>query len=240
VIFTPEHVASLLLKAAMRSRSFRPSAYLEIPAFALGSKPMLRFVLENPEDANFKEACEALSLGFSSKLIYLKSEGASWFSIVDYPTDKARALIVIGANQNSCDQLLEVETLDASYAGQMLGYPSCCVESFPLLAKHGGQWGHVLAKTADSCSNINALTNRYAAEWGGGSLIGELFPCSLECEHAKYYAINLYQSAINLGLIRLANWAKNDCLVPINLSNDGTVRPMRNSGKAMLSFIWKE
>lgn len=235
-----ERIAASLLRAAMRSKSFRPSAFLEIPAFAAGNKPLLRFVLESPDDLYFTDACKELSLGFASKVIYLKSEGGSWFSIVKYPTEKTRVLVVIGKDQGACNELLEVETLDASIAGRMLGYPSCCVRAFPSLAEYGGQWGFSLAKTAKVTSEIDALTNRYAAEWGGGSLIGELFPCSLECEQAKSYAMTMYQSANNLGLTRLADWAKNDCLVPVNLSEDGVVTPAQRGGESMLSFVWRE
>jgi hypothetical protein len=159
-------------------------------------------------------------------------------NLVNYKTDQKRALIVI-AHDGLASILLKAETKDAESAGKLLGYPSCCVGAFAKLAEKGGSWGKALASTARDAQAIDARCNRYAAEWGGIGLLGELFPCSLDCKAAQCYADTLYQSMISLGLQRLAERAKSDSLIPVVLSDDGTVKAVRPETTGCLRFEWK-
>ncbi len=231
-------IAAGLLNAAATLTSLRPSVLPEIVAFAAGEKPSLRVVLEPEDESVLLLKASRLGLSVATKPVYLESKGGSWFSLVDHETDRKRALVVI-AQGDLARKLLHAETCDAEQAGKLLGYPACCVKAFPHLAEKGGLWGRTLASTARDMQAIDARCNRYAAEWGGIGLLGELFPCSLECDAAKNYADRLYQSMVRLGLHHLAERAKSDSLMPVNLSDDGTVNAVSPETAGCLRFKWK-
>jgi hypothetical protein len=231
-------IAAGLLNSAAKLSSLRPSVLPEIVAFAAGVKPSLRLVFEPEEEAVFMLEASRLGLSVAIKSVYLESKGGSWFSLVDHETDRKRALVVI-AQGDLARELLHAETCDAEQAGKLLGYPACCVKAFPQLAEKGGLWGRALATTAQDMQSIDARCNRYAAEWGGIGLLGELFPCSLECDAAKNYADRLYQSMVRLGLHRLAERAKSDSLMPVTLSDDGIVNAVSPETAGCLRFEWK-
>lgn len=235
---SPSVVAAALLQAAAAATSLRPAALPEIAAFALREKPALRFVIEPDDEACFERAAAAVGLECACQSVYLESRGGSWFSLVSHRTEKRRALIVI-APAGEADRLVRAESEDAERAGVLLGYPRCCVSGFQRLAESGGLWGQALAATATDTRAIDARCNRYAAEWGGIGVLGELFPCSLECELAKDYGERLYQSTLRLGLHRLAERAMQDSLRPVELSDDGTVRVAASGTADCLRFAWK-
>lgn len=230
-------LAAALLEVAATSRSLRPCALLEVAAFAAGEKPALRFVLDPGDETGFLRTACAFGLDLATRCVFLESRGGSWFSLVPYRTERERLLVVIAAADHA-ERLVEAETLDSERAGVMLGYPACCVKAFQRLAEAGGRWGQALSATAVDARAIDARCNRFAAEWGGIGVMGELFPCSLECEHAKAYGESLYRSTVRLGLHRLAVRAKTDSLRPVVVSDDGTVSVVVPGTTGSLGFVW--
>ncbi|WJI79378.1 MULTISPECIES: DUF483 domain-containing protein [unclassified Mesorhizobium] len=168
-----------------------------------------------------------------TKPIFLSSKGNGWNEIVSGPTESSQELIVI-TRDNSAGRLLDAELIDAVEAGLLLGYPECCVRALSGIAAAADQWALHLLENANK--PINARLNRFAAEWGGIGLIGELFPCSLHCAAAACYAQSLYNSAISLGLCRLAEAAKSDALASVSVSPLGRIS--RAKAKGTVEFYW--
>lgn len=231
--------AVALLAAASRCDSLRPCSLLEIAAFAAREKPALRFVLAPDDENHFSSVVPKLGMALVTTPVYLEPRGGSWFSLVQHKTNQRRTLVVIAPDEGA-DLLMEAECTDVERAGDLLGYPRCCVKAFQRLSEHGGQWGQALAATVSKAEFIDARCNRYAAEWGGVGLLGELFPCSLECEQAKEYAERLYRATVQLGLHRLAERAKRDSLRPVALSADGMVSVVAPGTTGSLRFAWNE
>jgi len=232
-------LAATLLEAAAACPSFRPCALLEIAAFSFSEKPSLRFVVAPDEETHFRSAADSLGLKWASAPVYLEPEGHNWFSIVSRRTNNRRSLVVV-THDVSPSSLLDAETRDSDLAGSYLGYPPCCVRAFARLTASPGKWAQVLADTARDKSSIDARCNRFAAEWGGIGLLGELFPCSLECNEARGYADRLYMATRRLGLHRLADKARQDSLLPVSISESGEILTPALPGADTLSFIWNQ
>ncbi len=227
------HIAAGLLREAACCRSLRPAVLPEIAAFASESKPSLRFVLNRNDAARLDVAATGLGLVARTKRIYLAPKGNGWNEIVPHPTKTSQDLIVI-THDNGAEKLLDAELTDSAEAGLLLGYPECCVRAISRIAATSGQWALHLLKGADK--PIDARLNRFAAEWGGIGLIGELFPCSLHCSAAARYAQSLYDSAITLGLHQLAEAAKSDALAAVNVSTSGRISRAKTRGT--VEFFW--
>ncbi len=227
--------ATILLRAAAKCQSLRPAALLEIAAFAQATKPSLRFVVSAEDSAILQ--CAAIELGCAtcSRSIFLSAVSGSWNDIVAHRTSRQSELVVIADNHNA-DRLLEAELSNSTEAGTLLGYPKCCVTSLPRLAASPERWPLTLLSTGGS--RVDARLNRFAAEWGGIGLIGELFPCSLHCRAAASYAQSLYDAAQTLGLAKLAGAAKSDALESVTISTDGLIHRTPASGAATVEFFW--
>jgi hypothetical protein len=231
-------VATALLEAAAKSASCRPCCLPEIAAFAIGAKPALRLVLDMQDEAHFRGAALSANLELASTSIYLEPKGGSWFSLVKHPTGMQRTLVVIAKERLGASLLIDAESTNSAQAGDLLGYPACCVAAFERFSSEGVEWARALAASARDCRAIDARCNRYAAEWGGIGLLGELFPCSVECEFAMEYAENLYRATLELGLLQIAARAKEDSLRPIAFAEDGTVTVASADASGTLSFVW--
>lgn len=227
--------ATILLRAAAKCQSLRPAALLEIAAFAQATKPSLRFVVSAEDSAILQ--CAAIELGCvtCSRSIYLSAISGSWNDIVPYRTSRQAELVVI-ADDHMADRLLEAELSNSAEAGILLGYPECCVTSLPRLAESPERWPFALLSTG--AARVDARLNRFAAEWGGIGLIGELFPCSLRCCAAASYAQSLYDAARALGLTKLAAAAKSDALESVTITADGLIHRTDSSCAATVEFFW--
>ncbi|MBZ9864236.1 DUF483 domain-containing protein [Mesorhizobium sp. CA15] len=226
-------VAADLLRAAASCRSLRPAVLPEIAAFANAAKPSLRFVVSSSDAARLQAASTGLGMAVRTKRVFLAPKGNGWSQVVSTPTKRCRDLIVI-TRDNSAERLLDAELLDPIQAGLLLGYPECCVRAVSGIAAASDKWALHLLKDADR--PINARLNRFAAEWGGIGLIGELFPCSLHCSVAVGYAESLYRSTVSLGLDRLAEAAKSDALASVDVSASGRIS--RAKTKGTVEFYW--
>lgn len=166
-----------------------------------------------------------------TRQVYVSKSVNNWSTIVPQPTSTSLALIAIG---NSAIRLIDAEMSSADEAGTLLGYPKCCVVGMRTLAGVSGQWALHLLKNADQ--PVNARLNRFAAEWGGIGVIGELYPCSLHCPAAAQYAQSLYDSLVALSLHQLAHAARADALAPVNVSPRGRVS--RTTSTGAVEFFW--
>lgn len=227
----------MLLRTAATCESLRPASLLEIAAFSLGIKPALRFVVSDADATALLKAASDLALDAHSVGIFLQKTSGGWQSIVPYTTDDAAALVGI-THCNNAKALVTAEMSDATEAGIFLGYPECCVRSLSRLQAAASRWPLVLLSEVPRDTRIDARLNRFAAEWGGIGLIGELFPCSLCCQSAASYSQSLYDAACALGLKRLAAAARSDALASVTIDNDGLITLAETSANASAEFFW--
>lgn len=226
-------VAAYLLRAASQCSTLRPATLLEIAAFAVGTKPALRFVVSNTDAQTLVDCSAALGLVSETAQTFVEPKANGWSELVCRPTSVSQTLVVI-TKDSRAGNLLQAEVSDPLDAGILLGYPDCCVRSLDRLSAAAEQWALHLLDGA--VSPINARVNRFAAEWGGVGLIGELFPCSLTCQAAAAYAQSLYDAALALGLSKLAETAKSDALSPVKVSSSGRISQSALSGS--VEFFW--
>jgi hypothetical protein len=181
-------------------------------------------VLDEPDACRLLVACRAVGVPEAHRRVYLLSRGGTWTQVVQHETESSSTLVTLASTSTVAQKLLRMELHDAQAAGRELGYPACCVDAFARLIEAGSQWPFSLLATAASpTARVNMRCNRFAADWGGMGLIGELFPCSLECAAAAAYADNLLGAARRAGLARLCDRAESDALTPVEILSDGTI-----------------
>ena len=191
-----------------------------------------------PADAaTLQNVAVGLGLEVAQRTIWLKYRGGSWTSVVTDATEESARLLVL-ARHGSATDLLNAELENTAAAGAMLGYPACCVHGVLKLGDARARWPSILLEEYESTKPIDARVNRFAAEWGGIGLIGEMFPCSLRCRSAIAYSQSLYNSAIELGLARLADAARADALKPVFVSSDGVIQLAKDKDGATTFIDW--
>jgi len=226
-------VATGLIRAAVSCSSLRPAVLLEIAGFACNRKPALRFVVDEVDAKSLVKAAEALELYSCINKIFISEKRNGWSEIVSTPTPVSQSLICID-HDGRAEKLMDAELADGNQAGLMLGYPVCCVKALAETSAAAENWA--IRLLCDAKIPVNARLNRFAAEWGGIGLIGELFPCSLECRHATAYAQSLYDSAVELGLGRLASAAKTDAMSSVVVEKNGSIHKSEVTGS--VEFFW--
>jgi hypothetical protein len=202
----------------------------------MGLKPSLRFIVDRNDAADLGQAARRSSLGFASKDVWLRKRGGTWANIVDADGDFISTMAVI-TRQTSAEHLLETEQADAQSAGALLGYPACCVRAVARHDAAGALWPLQFLSGLSPVHKIDSRLNRMAAEWGGVGLLGELFPCSPDCQAALMYGQSLYQSALDLGLRRLAEKARADAIKPVFILADGSITLQNHPDAKTVDFV---
>jgi hypothetical protein len=205
----------------------------EIAAFSWGTKPALRFTVNRKDAGHLHATAQGLGLNACIRQVFLVSKGNGWHEIVSVPTSRRQYLVAITACGGATD-VVDAELEDCARAGFLLGYPECCIGAMSAIAAASDLWALHLLK--DEKQPINARLNRFAAEWGGIGLMGELFPCSLHCPAAAAYAQNLHDSMTSLGLHKLADAAKADALAAVHVTARGRVSRAVSGGE--VGFFW--
>ncbi len=230
--------AVALFRTASKTSSLRPSALLEIAALCAGVKPSLRLVL-NPEDSDMiAAAVEKAGLQSAVRGARVQHEGGTWSSLVEGGGGERVSVVAISESPSAASEVLAAEFSDPELAGRLLGYPQCCVLALPRLSEAGGRWPFALLQDRASPLPIDARLNRFAAEWGGIGLLGEMFPCSLECTAAAEYAGRIHSATVEMGLIKLAGRAVEDALQPVVIDRHGSARPANDTDVDAVRFRW--
>jgi hypothetical protein len=168
-------IAAVLLRAAAKCESFRPAALLEIAGFSSGVKRSVRLVLSEADSAVLLSAAADLHIAAAVSSVFIQDVGPGWSSLVGHQTDNRAALLVL--SHDDPEKLLSAELSDSKLAGALLGYPACCIDAMTRMASAADRWPFLLTSEIIPGVRIDARLNRFAAEWGGVGLIGELFPC---------------------------------------------------------------
>jgi len=230
--------AATLFRAASKTTSLRPSALPEVAAFCARAKPSLRLVLDPEDAALIADAAEKADFQSAMRSAYILHDAGTWTNVVTMPTDEVVSVLVVAESQSLASEILDAEFSDQQHAGRLLGYPDCCVLAFPELAARGGNWPFAMLGDLPPGSPIDARLNRFAADWGGIALLGEMYPCSLKCGAAIDYANRIHFATISLGLRKLANHAVADALRPVLIADDGSITPADDEDANAVRFRW--
>jgi hypothetical protein len=124
-----------------------------------------------------------------------------------------RDFVVYITKSNKADLariLAEVETSSpgCQMVGELLDYPSCCVNSYAKVAA-GAYWPRGLLATMPSTGSALAGCNRFLSLWGSIGVVPDYFPCSLVCSrtqemfkryHAVLGCVEFYKEMIRYAL----------------------------------------
>ena len=85
--------------------------------------------------------------------------------------------------------------------------------------------------------SANYFTNRFPITWGGISIIGELFPCSLSCPNAIKYSKTMHSDVINFGFNEIAKVMVEHALKPIYINEEnGSISTIFKEGTDIIKF----
>jgi hypothetical protein len=110
-----------------------------------------------------------------------------------------------------------------SELAELLNYPKCCADAYIYLAALRELWASYYIKF--NSETVGFFTaNRLASHFTGISLVGELFPCSLNCEKAAEYGLSNLESLNEAGLKNIASQYQTILSKSLSVNKLGTVR----------------
>lgn len=221
----PKRIASALLGLAARHGNI--AAVPEIARFAIGAKGVIRLVVSAGAHGECDSLSHSLGLHCVFKALYVVPVGGTWRTIHAADTapnesDTAAAYFSFDRSASLCAM---ADAQDSKMAGELFGYPPCCVATIGELADAGGAWPQVLVQRSGKPATWHAAANRIVADWGGIPPSGELFPCRLSCELAAALGAAGFEALELLGLRRLAGQIRDGATRPWVLTHDGRARP---------------
>ena len=100
-----------------------------------------------------------------------------------------------------------------------------------------GKWATFYLNDYRNNVSANYFTNRFPITWGGISIIGELFPCSLICPSAIKYSKTMHSDVINFGFNEIAKVMVEHALKPIYINEeDGSISTIFKEGTDLIKF----
>lgn len=184
----------------------------EFISFLAGKKKIIRIVVDqNPKPFDFKlfEKYGFIVSAVSIFSVYKDNSFALLLPNADnLKPDSYQKVMMYSICKNAKDlykfEQSEVNG-DTELAGNLLGYPKCCVKNAEAISSFGAHWANYYLNDYNTHKTAHHLTNRFPIVWGGVSPIGELFPCSLSCTKAIHYAQQMISNLHDFGFQKIAN-----------------------------------
>jgi hypothetical protein len=189
------------------------SVFPEFISFLKGRKAIIRIVIDN-SNYSFDHGLFRKYGYFVKESILFSSFQKNSFGNLTLSIDENRKgeyvkvrMFSISTSKMDLEEFEHAELYgDVEKAGIFLGYPSCCTRNIAIINDLNEFWANYYLNDYLKNSLVaNHLTNRFPITWGGISIVGELFPCSLSCENAIEYARNMQNDMINFGFYKIAN-----------------------------------
>jgi|TARA_B100001540_G_scaffold315381_1_gene342480 hypothetical protein len=115
-------------------------------------------------------------------------------------------MLSICENQEILDSFVDLEIFgDAKLAGELLGYPKCCLKNFDNISSLGSKWSLFYVDDFKRNNKAYYNCNRFPIFFNSISPVGELFPCSLSCKNAKKYSLNMIKDMEYFGYSELVS-----------------------------------
>ena len=113
-------------------------------------------------------------------------------------------MLSISKNKDVLKEFTDAEINgDTIKAGDFLGYPKCCVEAFQHIGSLESKWATYYLEDYLFNKKASLYCNRFPIFFNSISPVGELFPCSLSCNHSKNYAKSMIGDMQALGFSKL-------------------------------------
>ena len=207
-----------------QSNSIGLSVLSEFFLFFANKKEIIRLSLNKGDFNQTKIICEKHNLEYKYTSFATYNYGNGWTSLVENNSsnqinDTDTIVIVIGKSSKILIEYINAESqFDYIRAGELLGYPSCCIKAYKDIEILKENWFQYYL--SDNRKKYPLWANRINTIFGGGSFIGEMFPCSLHCKKA----IKLGKEAANTmnasGLVKLTEIIKSHCKAPLYLDEN--------------------
>ena len=216
-----------------RSRDIPISVIPEILLFFYSDKKIIRIVVsENSTKLGVEKFVKEMNLFIISNSIYVEELGNTWATIHNQKTQKkykTNFLITIGKSEKETEKAHSLElTGETLKIGELLNYPACCVSAYPEISNYFDKWP-LYYLSQDGQGRHSNFANRLAIARGGISPIGEMYPCSLECQNAISIGRKVYEIANKIGMKKLSEKILFYSKETISISDKGIVSLSRKS-----------
>ena len=223
------NILSDLLNLYSKSEDISINLIPEFFQFSFGKKNIIRFSVNFLDFIKVKKFAENHNFYFDYAEFSVYSDGNNWSTLLPKNSlkqnsdDESIFVLTLGHNKSLVKECLKAEIdFDFEKAGELLGYPVCCIKSYPQIDLFKENWvQYYYEKHPNSYQSY--LNNRITSFHGNGCFSGEFFPCNLECSETRQIASiseNLMKSS---GYLSLHKLFKNHCLTPTYLNEDGKV-----------------
>jgi hypothetical protein len=188
----------------------------DVLMFAAGEKPAMRFAVPGRVRAELDRWASASGLASGSRTLGLKRV-SDWNCIgVDGSSATDHIDVVVYAkSEEFAAMICEVEANGGSErSGLLLGYPPCCVAAYGGYSDDPANWiGQALARSG--VGPFPCWANRLPISWGAPTFIGELYPCSFDCEGATRQGRAVFGRLREYGLDQLAQTILAEAIRPV-------------------------
>lgn len=209
------------------SASVGLSVLSEFILFISNKKEILRLSLTYDDFMLLQNLCDNHNLKLKYTSFKAVDYGGGWASLVKnngqtIDKNSDTVVVVIGNTADKLSQYIDAEAkFDYIKAGELLGYPQCCIKSYLDIEILKHNWYQYYLR--DGKMKYPHWANRINTIFGGGSFVGEMFPCSLNCKKAIDIGKNAANTMHSFGLIKLAEVIKSHCLSPIYLDEFNSI-----------------
>lgn len=209
------------------SESVGLSVISEFFLFLSGKKNIIRLSLNNQEFKIAQKLCIKHNLYFEYTSFETKDFGEGWTSLIKnydkiIENKNSTIVIVIGKKAHILYEYISAEAnFDFAKAGELLGYPKCCIKSYVEIEELKNNWYQYYF--TNNRMKYPFWANRINTIFGGGSFIGEMFPCSLYCKKAIEIGQRAARTMDSYGLTKLSGIIKSHCLAPIYIDDSNKI-----------------
>jgi len=214
------------------------SIFPEFISFLKGNKKILRIVIDNNEKLFNNSLFLSNNIHVKEAKLYSSKQKNSFGSLVasinSEDSDNYSEVRMFSISKFK-DELIEFEKAelygDIEKAGEFLGYPICCIKNIYKINDLKDLWATFYLNDYEKMNKTASIyTNRFPITWGGVSIVGELFPCSLSCNNAIEYGRNLYNDVKSFGFNEIHKTIIDHAQLPIYINpDDGAISKFKKN-----------
>jgi hypothetical protein len=180
-----KHILNDLLGLYTRSEEISINLIPEFFLFCSGKKSALRFSVNKNDLVKIIALANKYNFHYDFVEFAVHADGNNWNTLlpIDSASDNTDNVVVITLGYKKTliyDCLRAEKDFDFQKAGELLGYPKCCVNAYTEVDSFKENWvNYYYNKHPNTYQSY--LNNRVSSIHGYGCFSGEFFPCSLQC-----------------------------------------------------------
>lgn len=221
------------------------SVFPEFISFLKGRKTIIRIVIDNSNNPFNHRLFQKYGYFAKESTLFSSKQKNSFGSLVSSIDENLKdeylkvRMFSISSSKKDLEDFEYAEMYgDVEKAGIFLGYPSCCTKNITTINNLNELWAtYYLNDFIKNKRVANHHTNRFPITWGGISIVGELFPCSLTCAKAVEYARNMQNDVINFGFHKISEVMVKHAKSPIFINpENGAISRCNKPGYDQIIF----